>query len=97
MTEIGIADAADTLRPRFLVEHLARVRRAIAAGVPVRGVFQWSLVDNFEWAAGYQPKFGLFSYDRRTLRRTARPSAALYGRIAQKNRIPEQDLQKFGS
>jgi beta-galactosidase len=96
VTETGIADADDNQRPAFIVQHLARVRRAIAAGLPVRGVFHWSLVDNFEWAAGYSPRFGLFAYDRRTLRRTARPSAALYGRIARSNRIPEQDVQKFG-
>jgi beta-glucosidase/6-phospho-beta-glucosidase/beta-galactosidase len=95
ITEIGIADAADRLRPRFLVEHLARVRRAIAAGIPVRGVFHWSLVDNFEWASGYTPKFGLYSYDRRTLRRSARPSARLFARIARGNRIPQPDLARF--
>jgi beta-glucosidase len=48
----------------------------------VRGYLHWSLVDNFEWGAGYAMRFGLFSYDPDSLARTARPSAALYAQIA---------------
>jgi beta-glucosidase/6-phospho-beta-glucosidase/beta-galactosidase len=98
VTENGVADADDDLRPRYLVQHIAAVRQAIADGsADVRGYFHWSLVDNFEWALGYTPRFGLFSYDPRTLERTARPSAALFARIARGNRIPPGDLQQHGS
>ena len=96
VTENGVADADDDLRPRYLVQHIAAMRQAIADGVDVRGYFQWSLVDNFEWALGYQTRFGLFSYDPRTLARTARPSAALFARTARANRLSDEDLQAYG-
>jgi beta-galactosidase len=89
ITENGIADADDDQRPSYLLRHLAVLQQAIADGVAdVRGYFHWSLLDNFEWSSGYQPKFGLYSYDHDTLTRTARPSADLYRRIAQKNALP---------
>jgi beta-galactosidase len=97
VTENGLADANDDERPAYTVRHLAAMRAAIADGVPVRGFFEWSLMDNFEWAAGYKPKFGLYSYDPATLRRTARPSAALYGRIARGNRIPADELAQHAA
>jgi beta-galactosidase len=89
ITENGIADADDDQRPQYLLDHLAVLQQAIAGGVAdVRGYFHWSLLDNFEWSAGYYPKFGLYSYDHETLEREARPSARLYRRIAQKNALP---------
>ena len=54
----------------------------------MRGYFQWSLTDNLEWVYGYQPKFGLYSFDPDTLQRTPRPSATLYARIANQNALP---------
>ena len=89
VTENGIADADDDQRPAYLVDHLRQLRLAIRKDdVDVRGYFQWSLVDNLEWVYGYAPKFGLYSFDPGTLRRTARPSARLYGRIAKRNALP---------
>jgi beta-galactosidase len=89
VTENGIADADDDQRPAYLREHLRVLRRAMADGVAdVRGYFHWSLVDNFEWASGYAPKFGLYSFDPVTLRRTPRPSARLFARVARTNRVP---------
>ena len=82
ITENGIADAADHKRASFLVEHLTELGRAIADGVDVRGYFHWSLTDNFEWAEGYAPRFGLFEIDYSTQERRARESARLYARIA---------------
>ena len=52
VTENGFSDAVDDKRPQALLEHLAMVHRAISEGVPVRGYFYWTLVDNFEWAEG---------------------------------------------
>jgi beta-glucosidase len=88
VTENGIDDGSDTKRPDYLKGYIGAVRRAIASDVDVRGYFQWSLVDNLEWSEGFAAKFGLFSYDARTLRRTARPSARLYRQIAEGNRVP---------
>ncbi len=51
-------------------------------GVPVEGYIHWSLLDNFEWMLGYGPKYGLVAVDRTTFKRTPKPSAALFGRIA---------------
>jgi beta-glucosidase len=85
VTENGIRDGEDALRPSFLREHVAAVHEAIRFGADVRGYFHWSLVDNFEWAEGWVPRFGLQELDRRTQRRTPRPSAALYAGICRAN------------
>jgi beta-glucosidase len=63
ITENGLADAADAQRPRFLADHLYVLGRAIDDGLDVRGYYHWSLIDNFEWAAGYCPRFGLVHVD----------------------------------
>ncbi len=88
VTENGIADAADARRGRFLVDHLAQLHAAIASGVSVRGYFHWSLLDNFEWAEGYAPRFGLVEVDYATQARRVRPSGELYGRIARARELP---------
>ena len=78
VTENGLADEADRLRPFFLRSHLAAVERVEASGIPVHGYFHWSLVDNYEWLDGFDPKFGLYAVDRSTMRRTPRPSVAVF-------------------
>jgi beta-galactosidase len=84
VTENGIADGDDDMRQEFLADHLEQMRRAIAAHeADVRGYFHWSLIDNFEWAEGYGPKFGLATRNRRL-----RPSARFYARVAQANALP---------
>jgi beta-glucosidase len=87
VTESGIAAEDDTLRQRFLKDILAEVQQAIGEGADVRGYFHWTSMDNFEWAHGYRMKFGLISVDRKTLERTPKPSAALFGRIARANAL----------
>jgi beta-glucosidase len=87
VTENGIADAADAKRASFLTEHLTELARAAADGVDVRGYFHWSLIDNFEWAEGYAPRFGLFEVDYATQERRARPSAHVYARIARAREV----------
>lgn len=64
VTENGMADRSGERRPFFLQSHLYAVEQAVADGVDVRGYFHWSLLDNFEWAEGYEPQFGLFTVDR---------------------------------
>ena len=68
------AGVSDPHRIDFLNRHLAEVRRTIAEGRPVRGYFIWSLMDNFEWALGYEKRFGLVHVDFDTLDRTPKES-----------------------
>jgi beta-glucosidase len=83
--ENGLADADDSRREKFILNHLSWVHRAISEGVDVRGYFHWSLVDNFEWAAGWTAKFGLCELDRKTLERRPRASAWRYAEICRDN------------
>lgn len=63
ITENGLGDNTDADRPMFLVEHLDQVQSALGRGVDVRGYYHWSLTDNFEWAEGFDQRFGLFRVD----------------------------------
>lgn len=78
VTENGVADAQDTFRQWWIEETITAMDRALADGADVRGYLHWSLVDNFEWAEGWWPKFGLVEVDRKTMKRTIRPSAHWY-------------------
>jgi galactolipid galactosyltransferase len=83
VTENGVADSTDILRPAYLLEHLAAVAQARREGVPVDGYIEWTLSDNLEWSDGYCPKFGLAAVDRaHGLRRIPRPSYELFRRLA---------------
>ncbi len=81
VSEHGLADATDTKRPEFLRNAQESLRCALAEGVPVKGYFYWSLLDNYEWVHGYGPRFGLFAVDYDTMMRTARPSAEIYRQL----------------
>lgn len=85
--ENGTADANDEHRGKFITDHLKYIHQAIFEGAQVCGYFHWSLLDNFEWAEGYWPKFGLYSVDRKTFKRTARPSSKVYKEICRNNEI----------
>ena len=87
MTENGIAlddavgpDGAvhDPRRIDYLAGHIAAAERAIADGTDLRGYFVWSLLDNFEWALGYRPRFGLVYVDYATQARIPKSSARWY-------------------
>jgi beta-glucosidase len=75
VTENGIGTADDEQRIRYLGEALHGVRRLLDDGLDVRGYFQWSLLDNFEWTYGYRPQFGIVEVDRTSFARTLKPSA----------------------
>jgi beta-glucosidase len=77
----------DPERQAYLEGHLDAVDRAIAAGSPVRGYFVWSLLDNFEWALGYEQRFGLVHVDYRTLERTPKASAYWFRDVVARNGI----------
>ncbi len=87
VTENGIATEDDTRRIAFMEGTLAGLARCLRDGIDLRGYFHWSLLDNFEWLFGYSPKFGLIAVDRKTQRRTVKPSAEWLGRIARNNEI----------
>ncbi len=89
VTENGIFDDDDRIRPRYLVDHVRAVYDAIAKGVDVRGYFHWSLIDNFEWAEGWSTRFGLLGLDVATQARTVKRSAEIYARICESNGIPD--------
>ena len=87
ITENGIEDARDTLRPRYMAGHIHQVWRAVNFTWPVKGYFWWSLVDNFEWERGWTQRFGLWELDEATQVRRKRPSADLYARICRENAL----------
>jgi beta-glucosidase len=76
VTENGVADANDEYRRWWIEESIVAMQRAMSEGVKIKGYFHWSLLDNFEWADGFWPKFGLVEVDREhAMKRTIRPSA----------------------
>lgn len=86
ITEDG--EVHDPERIDFLEQHIAQVARALEAGVPVRGYFLWSLMDNFEWAMGYSMRFGIVYTDYETLRRIPKDSAKWYAQVIERNGLP---------
>jgi beta-glucosidase len=83
-------DVNDVERVAFMREHLDAAWRAIQDGAPLDGYFQWSLLDNFEWAWGYQKRFGLVYVDYGSQRRISKRSAGLFQHIASTNELPQQ-------
>ncbi|MGI9608199.1 MAG: GH1 family beta-glucosidase [Acidimicrobiales bacterium] len=78
----------DLDRIEYLHDHLAAVHRAIVGGVPVAGYLAWSLLDNFEWALGYEKRFGIVEVDFETLERTPKSSAIWFADLARTGTIP---------
>ena len=77
----------DLDRIMYLRNYLLHLQRATSEGVPVAGYFLWSLMDNFEWADGYQKRFGLYRVDFSTLARTPKLSASFYREIIRRNAV----------
>ncbi len=95
ITENGIADENDVLRPAYLIEHLLAVDAAMRQGVPVMGYIFWTISDNWEWHDGYGPKFGLVAVDRRNnLARMPRASYYLFQRICRTKTILNLDRRQ---
>lgn len=97
VTENGIADSADKKRGRYIKEYLEWVHRAMEDGIDVRGYFYWSLLDNFEWAHGFGPRFGLVEINYQTLGRRIRPSAYFYRDVCLENGITSGIIEKHKS
>jgi beta-glucosidase len=77
----------DLHRVRYLGEHVAAARRAVEAGVDLRGYFVWSLLDNFEWSLGFSKRFGIVHVDYRTQKRTPKASARFYAEVIRTNGV----------
>ena len=95
ITENGIEDAKDNLRPRYMAGHIHQLWRAVNYNWPVRGYFWWTLVDNFEWERGWTQRFGLWELDVETQARRKRPSADLYAAICKENGLTSEMVQKY--
>ena len=93
ITENGVADAGDTRRPKMLVQTLGRVQELLT-DFDIRGYYHWSLVDNFEWALGFCPHFGLASYNAAG-ERTLRNSGDVFGNVIANRGITEAQLRNY--
>jgi beta-glucosidase len=71
----------------FLRNCLTQLQRATADGVPVKGYFLWSMMDNFEWTAGFGNRFGVVYVDYKTQKRTPKMSAAFFQEVAARNAV----------
>ncbi|MDQ6854306.1 MAG: family 1 glycosylhydrolase [Actinomycetota bacterium] len=88
---MGGRSIADQDRLGYHAAYIGAVGRAIAAGVPVRGYFAWSLFDNFEWSQGYGPRFGIVGIDYATQRRPVKASGSWYRTVIDANALPIGD------
>ena len=95
ITENGVEDSEDTLRPSYTLEHLHALWGAMNGNAVVEGYFHWSLVDNFEWERGWTQRFGLWGLDLETQARIRRPSADLYAEICRMNGISSEMVEKY--
>ncbi len=87
----GPDPARDPARVEYLRRHLEVALGAVDRGVPLRGYFAWSLLDNFEWAEGYGPRFGIVHVDYATQARRIRDSGRFLGSVASSRSLPVQD------
>jgi beta-glucosidase/6-phospho-beta-glucosidase/beta-galactosidase len=94
ITENGIADATDKIRPLYLIQHLKVIERLMKEGVTFLGYIHWTLTDNFEWTDGYCPKFGLVGVDRTSMKRLKRDSFKLYQSIINTRSISEDTQEE---
>ena len=88
VTENGVADSTDKYRKWWIAETLKEIIKLKKKGVGLFGYIDWSLLDNFEWADGHWPKFGLIAVDRETMQRKVRPSAKWFGAIVARIQNP---------
>jgi len=95
ITENGVEDADDHMRPRYLAQHIHQMWRAVNFNWPVKGYFHWSLTDNFEWERGWTQRFGLWSLDVESQKRAKRPSADLYAEICKENGLSSEMVKKY--
>lgn len=95
ITENGVPDAADRLRPGFLLSHLREIWRAVSFNWRIMGYYHWSLVDNFEWDRGWTQRFGLVELEPWTQERTLRDSGRLYSEICHSGSISSEMTARY--
>ena len=84
ISEAGLADHDDSHRAWYIEEQIKGVQKALENGIDVRGHLYWSLMDNYEWALGFDKQFGLIKVNYETLEREIRPSAWVYKELIEK-------------
>lgn len=95
ITENGVSDETDLIRKPYILEHLLAVYGAMMMGVRVLGYLFWTTSDNWEWADGYGPKFGLVAVDRfNDLARVPRPSYYLFSKVVASGKVTREDRNK---
>ncbi len=95
ITENGVEDLNDTLRPQYLIEHIHKAWRAANLNYQVKGYFHWTLVDNFEWERGWSQRFGLWRLNLQDQTRVKTKSADLYSQICKTNSLSSEMVSKF--
>jgi len=90
VTENGLADDGDSVRPLFIKRYLYALNQALRERIDVRGYFYWSLMDNFEWAEGYSMKFGLYEVDLETQDRRLREGSRPFVEMVNKRGADER-------
>ena len=95
VTENGVEDPDDKMRPRYIAQHIHQMWRAVNFNWPIKGYFHWTLVDNFEWDRGWTQRFGLWGLDVETQARIRRPSVDLYAEICKENGLSSEMLAKY--
>ena len=90
VTENGLADDSDSVRPLFIKRYLYALNQALRERIDVRGYFYWSLMDNFEWAEGYSMKFGLYEVDLETQDRRLREGSRPFVEMVNKRGADER-------
>jgi beta-glucosidase len=96
VTENGIATSNDEKRVAYIDAAMREVLGCLAEGIEVRSYLYWSLLDNFEWALGYAPTFGLVAVDRQTFARRPKPSASWLGQVARAGALSGADSSPLG-
>lgn len=95
ITENGVEDAADRMRPAYIIEHIHQVWRAANSSWRVKGYFHWTQVDNFEWDRGWSQRFGLWGLERKNQTRIRRKSVDLYAAICKENGISSETVRAY--
>jgi beta-glucosidase len=95
ITENGIEDDTDRVRPRYLAAHLRQLWRAVNLNWEIQGYLHWTLVDNFEWERGWSQRFGLWELDPQTQERRKRASADFYADICRRNGLSSEAVERF--
>lgn len=95
ITENGVEDSNDLLRPQYLIEHIHKVWRSANLNYQIKGYFHWTLVDNFEWERGWSQRFGLWRLNLLDQTRVRTKSVDLYSQICKTNSLSSDMVNEF--